>query len=121
MIKFANTFKSNTNSEPKWLDEWWQKFGLNPSAVHPDIIDNWQFMNQTTLSKNVHRLSQISNESFMRMFIMKIYLGLYESSMFFNKRKTTMKIQTYTMKFLHNARIYIDITISMINRSNKGY
>ena len=68
-MKFSSNFINNTNPEPEWLEAWWKKFGLNPSAINPDIIDNWQFVNQMDLSDNIHRLSQISNASFMQMFI----------------------------------------------------
>jgi len=40
MMKFSSNFRNNTNLELEWLEAWWKKFGLNSSAIHPDIIEN---------------------------------------------------------------------------------
>jgi hypothetical protein len=68
-MKFSSNFINNTNPEPKWLESWWKMFGLNSSAIHPDIIETWKFVHQLNLLDNVHHLGQISNTGFMNMFI----------------------------------------------------
>jgi hypothetical protein len=69
MIKFASNFRSNTNLEPTWLETWWKKFGLNPSAIQPDVLDVEQMFHHLNLSNNVHHLSQISDTGYMTSFI----------------------------------------------------
>ena len=69
MMKFSSNFRNNTNLELEWLEAWWKNFGLNSSAIHLDVIETWQFVHQVNLADNVHRLGQISNTSFMNMFI----------------------------------------------------
>lgn len=69
MVKFATHFRANTNLDPEWLEDWWKKFGLNPSAIHPDVFEVEQMFHQLNLFNNVHRLNQISNSGYMNSFI----------------------------------------------------
>lgn len=69
MVKFATHFRANTNLDPEWLEDWWKKFGLNPSAIHPDVFEVEQMFHQLNLFNNVYRLNQISNSGYMNSFI----------------------------------------------------
>ena len=59
MINFSSHYRSNTNLEPAWLETQWQKFGLNPSEIHPDVLNFEQMFHHLNLSDNVDWLNQI--------------------------------------------------------------
>jgi hypothetical protein len=69
IINFSSHFRSNNNPEAAWLETWWKKFGLNPSAIHPDVLNVEQMFHHLNLSDNVHRLNQISRIGYMTNFI----------------------------------------------------
>jgi hypothetical protein len=69
MIKFSMPFVSFP--EPDWLLDWWKKFGLNPSGIHPDVIEiarMFLFPNRR-LPGNVHNLEQFYEDEYKMFFI----------------------------------------------------
>jgi hypothetical protein len=69
MIKFSVPFVSLP--EPDWLLDWWKKFGLNPSSIHPEVIDTarmFMFPNRR-FPGTVHNLQQFSENDYKMFFI----------------------------------------------------
>ena len=66
MVKFSDQFRENTTPEPDWLDTWWKRFGLNPSAIHSDVIDTAQMFlfHQRNFPNTVLNLNQISDAEY---------------------------------------------------------
>jgi hypothetical protein len=70
MVKFSEQFRTNTTPEPDWFDTWWKRFGLNPSAIHPDVIDTAQMFlfHQRNFPNTVHKLKQITDAEYRMLF-----------------------------------------------------
>jgi hypothetical protein len=76
MVKFSDQFRANTMPEPDWFDTWWKRFGLNPSAIHPDVIDTAQMFlfHQRNFPNTVLNLNQISDAEYRILFTREKHL-----------------------------------------------
>lgn len=74
MVKFSEQLRINTTPEPDWFETWWKGFGLNPSTIHPEVIDTEQMFHHLNLSNNVHKLNQISNAGYQTIFTKEKHL-----------------------------------------------
>ena len=66
MIKFYVPFI--TSLEPDWLMDWWKKFGLHQSGIHPDVNETARmFLFPNRRLQNVHDL--YPEEEYKMLFI----------------------------------------------------
>jgi hypothetical protein len=66
MIKFSVPFI--TFPEPDWLADWWQKFGLHPRGIHPDVTETaWMFLFPNMSLQTINDL--YSEEEYKMLFI----------------------------------------------------
>ena len=69
MVKFSDQFSSFPESD--WLTDWWKKFGLNSSAIHPDVIDTAMMFlfPHGNFPNIVYNLEQIYENEYKMIFI----------------------------------------------------
>lgn len=73
MINFFVPFI--TFSKPDWLSDWWKKYGLNPSGIHPDVTKTARmFLFPNRRLQTVHDL--YSEEEYKMLFIRERHLWI---------------------------------------------
>jgi hypothetical protein len=90
--------------EPSWLMEWWEKFGLNPVGVNPEVSETAAcFHNGIDLLNSISDL--YSEEEFKDIFIQEKYPWVLRTNSCLKKMKT-MNLYFYD-KYILNIGIHI--------------